>query len=398
MTARVVKIGKRSWVAGLSWWAHEDIPSKAERIEDAERLNASWEALRISESIVQGGYCAPIPGVKNPSKLYSLAAMLADSRREPWLGTFKIADGLYWYIAVRDRHAILLDGDVIGSEAEILAAREHHSGYTDWNYIDGNLADLEEMLEGIDAKPTKLKSLKGGNYAPVMMGVAAVAAVGILGGGAYWWNAKKQEEEQARLAAIKQFQAQLAANKAPAPVEPAVPALPAPDEWLRACGDVLQPLPLSRHGWEVKQVGCDASSAVVRWEISSGATVADRPEGEVSEQGDSIQQRIALSGVKPRDGEDATDLVEAKLAARAWAQAGGHQLAFTVAAQPPALPGAPAAAPAAAPKQVGVGIEMAASPFQPETVRQLANLPGLRLTQIKTVDAGWHLEGVIYGR
>lgn len=396
MTARVVTIGNQKWVAGMSWRTFEDTPSKTALLNDAEPLKASWAAVRIGEDAIQAGFCAAIEGEK-PSKLRSLAAMMADSRRQPWLGIFKIEEGVWWYIAVRDGHAILPDGDVIGGEQEITDAQDRHSGYTDWQYVKGDLEYLEELLSEIHAKPTRLKSLEGGDYGSVKLAASALAVVGIVAGGAYWWHAKKEADERARLAAIAQFRAQLASSAPPPVAAPAVPAYPQPGDWLRACNEIISPLPLSDRGWLIDQVGCDSTSVVVRRVITDGATVANRPEGEVFEQGDAIQQRIALTGVKPSDGKDSIELVEAKLAARAWAQSGGHQLTFAAPAQPPVLPGA-SAPKAAPPTQVGVVIEMSVSPFRPEMQNGLANLPGLRLTQMKSTDTGWHIEGVIYGR
>jgi hypothetical protein len=397
MVARVVRIGNRDWVAGLSWRSFEDVPSKAELREDAEQLKASWATVRVGEEAVQGGFCKPIEGVKNPNKLCSLAAMMADSHREPWLGIFKIDADLFWYIAVRDGHAILLDGDVIGTEQEILDARERHLAIGDWEYVTGNLDNLKELLDSIDAKPSRLKSLNEDKSKPVMIAAAAVVAVGALGGGAYWWHAKQQADEQARLAAIQSFRARMAASKPQVVTDPNASAMPAPADWLRACGQIMYPLALSRNGWLLDQVGCDSKSVVVRWVIGEGATVANKPPGVVSDDGNADVDRISIGNIKPRDSRDVIALGDAKLAARAWAQAGGYQLAFSGAPEAPHLPGAPAA-PVAPSNQVVVAIDMGVSPLRPESMRQLTSLPGLRLMGMKTTETGWHLEGVIYGR
>lgn len=399
MTARVVKIGKKSWVAGLSWLSCESVPSKAELQKDATHYKASWAAIRLGQEAIQGGFCAPIAGVKNPSKLISLAAMMADSQRQPWLGIFKIEEGVWWYVAVRDGHAILPDGDVIGSEAEIRAAQDAHAGLTGWNYVEGDLAYLQELLSQIDAKPTRLKSLTGTGISPNLVAGAVLAAITVAGGTAYWMHAKQQQQdEDARLAAIHRARV-LAAQKTPLKVVTTTPAAPAPADWLRACGEILHSRQLSEYGWKLDQVGCDSKAAVVRWIALPGASVAHHPPGVISDQGDSIEQRIDLPTITPRDGSDAVALTEAKLAARAWALVKDHQLSFVTIAQPAPLPGSPAPAPqAVAPSQVGVSIDMGPSPLQTAIADQLTSLPGLRLLTLKSTETGYHLDGVIYGR
>lgn len=400
MTARVITIGKHTWVAGLSWLSYDEFPRKSALLEDASQLKSSWVAVRNGQDAIQGGFCAPIEGVKNPTKLRSLAAHLADSQKQPWLGIFELGEGLYWYIAVRDHHAILPDGDVIGDFDTVFAAREGHLGYGDWNPIEGGLALLQDMMADIDVKPPRLKSLTSSNFTPAVATAAAALTVVAIGAGAYhWWHGKKVAEEQARQAAIQRVRDELAAKKPVVSAPASVPALPSPADWLEACGRVLRPLPLSKHGWVVDQVGCDQTSAVVRWAMSAGADVTNRPQGEVSDQGDTIQERISLASIKPREGDDVIDLSDAKIAIRAWTNANGMQApVFAAPAQAPALPGAQAPQAPAAPKQAAVALETGVSPLLPRTMRELSNLPGLRLTLMKQTEAGWHVEGVVYGR
>jgi hypothetical protein len=395
MTARVVRVGKRNWLAGMSWCSFEDIPNKAELGEDAQRLKASWVALRQGESAIQGGFCAPVDGMKGPGKLFSLAAMVADSREQPWLGVFKIDEGLWWYVAVRDEHAILPDGDVIGGQEEIYAARERHSGFTDWNYIEGDLSLLEEFIDGIEAKPTRVKSLAGPNIqlGPLMAGTFALAVA--VGGAGYWWSEQKAAQERARAAAIQRMRAELSGQAQPAQAMSPVQGLPAPDEWLMACKQVIAPLPLSQNGWVLDQVGCVANSVVVRWASQDGATVAGRPAGIVSVQGDAVEQTIPLKGLKGQSPNDTVALGDAKLTVRAWAQAAGFELAMDEAAPPAPLPGANAPQAAPAPGEVKFAMAMGGvSPFGLD----MSALPGLRLTKIQSTDKGWRIEGTIYGR
>lgn len=394
MDASIVKIGKRSWLAGMSWCSFEDIPNRAEMIEDAQRLKASWSALRKGESAIQGGFCAPVAGMKAPGKVFSLAAMLADSRKQPWLGTFKIAEGLWWYIAVRDEHAILPDGDVIGGEAEILAARERHSGYGDWNYIEGDLSLLEELIAEVEAKPTRVHSLTGPNIplGPLVAGTFVTTLA--LGGGGYWWMEQNAAKERERVAAMERLKAELA-NEAKGQVAASgASSMPAPNAWLKACQAVIAPQPLSKDGWLFDKPTCERNTVTVNWVMGEGATTANRPAGVVSAQGDAVLESIALTGLPSNSEDNAIGLDDAKVALRAWAKTRGYGLAFAETAAPVALPGATAAPVAAAVKEVKVVMAMTVSPFGVD----LSSLPGLRLTKIEPTTDGWHVEGNLYGR
>lgn len=389
--ASVVQIGKRRWLAGMTWASYEDAPSKEELREDATRLNATWSALRVGEACIQAGFCSAVEGVK-VAKLYSLAAMLADSRKQPWLGIFKIAEEQWWYVAVRDGHAILPKGDVLGGEEAILAARERHSGYTDWNYIEGDLALLEEMIKDIDEAPTRIKSLEGPPPLHKILVGAGIIGVAVATAGGYWWQ---QEQERARQEAMTRIREQL--TKPSAEVKPAMSTaattMPAAADLLDACAQAVT-LPISQYGWLIDQVSCSVNSATVDWTRQDGATIEARPDGELSADGDKVTQTIGL-GLKQQSADDRIQLDEAWYRLKAWTQAAGFKLTPGAAIPvPAALPGAtPSAETIAAPRQKNVVILVHVSPFELD----LSDLPGLRLSTIKMTSAGWELSGVVYG-
>lgn len=381
--AQVIQLGKRRYLAGMRWSSYEKIPSKSELREDAARLSASWACVRVGEAAIQAGFCEPVDRLKRPAGLYSLAAIIADSRRQPWLGIFRIDDGRWWYIAVRDGHAILPDGDVIGGEEEIRAARDRHSGYTDWEYIDGDAATLLEHIDAQDMKPTPVRALYGSGLpvAPLAAGAALLCAC--LGGVVFW----KHQQAVARQRALVMAQIKAQQEAPPSPLL----TTPMPNAWLSACGQVILALPLSRSGWSLDQVACLAESVTVHWVRSSGATVAQRPQGSVSPPGDAVDQAIPLVLAKSGQ-EDAVPLAEAKLLLQAWAQAAGF--ALTITEPPPPLPGAQPAPSQPPPRpQTLISLESPISPFGLD-VRS----PGLRLTKLTSAGSGWRVEGILYGR
>lgn len=395
--ARIVTINGRQWLAGMSWCSFEDSPGKDELREDARRLHSDWYAVRIAESVIQAGFCEPIEGLKRPSKLYSLAAMLADSREQPWLGIFKIEEGLWWYVAVRDHHAILPDGDVIGGESEVNAARNRHSGYTDWKYVEGDIDLLAEFMSEIDEKPTPVKSLTTANVSAVPIIASAAILLALVGGGYTWWHQKQINEERERAAAMAKMREQLAANKAPIVAAPS-PLLTtaAPNAWRDACAQIILKLPISRYGWALGDVICNQTSVTANWLRLDGATVAQRPDGDLSADGDKIVQTIQFVGLEQKGADNATDLQNAQLAMRAWAQAVNIRLTMSQNVPPKALPGAAdnaAPAPLAQTPQSIVKFDSPISPFSLD----YRSIPGLRLTSIKSSASGWSVEGVLYG-
>lgn len=401
MAARVVEVAGRQWVAGLDWSSFEDIPTKEELRGDANRLfpsedesDVAWCALRVGETAIQGGFCRPVEGIKSPRKLYSLAAMLADSREQPWLGIFNLGNGLWWYVAVRDHHAILPDGDVIGGQEEILAVREHHSGYADWNYIEGDLDVLANVIGEIDARPTPLRSLsEKRNWKLPLVGTALALSLAV--GGAYWWKEKKAQEERERVEAMERMRAQLAANKKPQALPlPPSPLLttPSADKVLSGCGSAVRSLPLSTYGWSLESFSCSVSAATVVWFRDVGATVILRPEGDLASSGDRITQSIPL-GLELHGEDDSIPLKEAELAMRAWAQTANIAADITRPVPVPKLPGvADEQMPPPAP-QMQVILNLSIPPFSLDFSR----IPGFRINQVKSKETGWEIQGVLYG-
>lgn len=400
--ARIIQIGKRRWLAGMSWLAYEDSPSTAELKADAARKSAGWVAVRNAQDYKQAGFCAALEG-ETTRNLYSLAAKLAESKTQPWLGVYRLSEegeeGLWWYIAVRDNHAILPDGDVVGSEDDIRAAQERHSGFLDWNHFEGKLEDLAAMLEEITEKSSPVKSLQGNSLAR-KIAAGVLVGVGAAGGGGWWWY-QHRAEEQERLAAMARLRAQLQSPHqptVPAPVVAAAPTYPSPSDWLQGCGYAVLDQPLSQSGWALEQASCKPGQAVLRWRRGDGATVEARPEGVVSDGGEVVTEVILLPAPAAADLGDMVDRQQAEMLLRGWVQSAGFSLKALGAATPsPAgqtaatRDGAPAA-PAFTERTFD--LDLSVSPFN----LNFGSLPGLRLTSLESTATGWAVHGVLYGK
>jgi hypothetical protein len=379
----------------MSWCSFEDVPNKEEIQSDAQRLNASWTCIRVNDTVIQGGFCSPVGDDKYPTKLYSLAAMLADSREQPWLGIFKIEEGVWWYIAVRDGNAILPDGDIVGGEEEIRTAQERHSGYQDWKYFEGDLDFLSEFLAGIKAKPTPVRSLTRRKL-PATQIIASLLTLSIITGSGYMWmDHKKQVAEKERADAMAKAKAAMLAGQAPVVLPSPLLTTPEPNDWLFACRSIILDLPLSQNGWSFSQVECNTESVIVHWIRQNGATVANMPEGVLGQEGNNVEQTIPLPGFNKNGINDALDLPAEKVLLRAWAQTAGFTLSLNEAAPALLLPGATAVpAVSAQASQTNFKLEVTVSPLNLD----MSIIPGLRLTKISSAGTGWNIEGMLYGR
>lgn len=396
MSAQVIQIGKRRWLAGMDWRTYADLPSTEEIKQDAEQTDSTWVALRTGEYSIQGGFCPALQDVSlghlngRINGLYSLAAMLADSRQQPWLGTFKLADDLWWYIAVRDGHAIIPKGDVLGDREIIDAARDEHSGLTDWNYVSGDLTLLESLIDEVlsKEKPTPIKSLNVNWKLRNAMAAAGLITFAVLASGAYWWKDQADKKAAAELALIR---AQALQNLPPPITASNVKSYPFASELFASCASRLD-REISEFGWVIDDVSCDTKQAMFVWKRMNGATIEYRPDGTLSEDGMTVTRAIDLS-IEQSSSDDRTELTNARHKLLAWAQAGNISLSFqSVEAQ--ALPGSDPNAAPPPPPEIGVTINLTFSPFDLD----LSKIPGLRIHNIKPDKQGqWTLNGVLYG-
>lgn len=391
MGTRIVQIGKTKWLAGLDWRSFEDTPTKTEIRDDAEQMGMEWYAVRDGSEVIQCGFGnPPSRDVSRPNAIFSLAAMLADSEQQPWLGIFKIEDGLWWYIAVRDGHAILPDGDLIGDEMAIREAQERHSGYGDWNYIEGELSDLAARIEGIKAKKTAVKTLKSGGM-PSTKSIAIGAVVAGLVGGYGWWH---HHVETTRSAMLTQQMALRKMRDAIAKRPPVVPSplLSTPDAtaWLAACRDAVETVPLSVHGWLLQDVACSTSMATLHWKRGPGATVAVTPKGQLQDE-DTINETVPLRIMPGSDR--ALPLDEAKRRFIASLQKTGIPVQLAQSAAPVLLPGQTAAAVAPTAPKLDFSFSTTLPPFDLDV-----SVPGLRLNRIQSSGNLWQVGGTLYGK
>ncbi|VVE36865.1 type 4b pilus protein PilO2 [Pandoraea terrigena] len=407
--AEIVTIGRRRWLIGMRWRSYEVQPERAELAEEAATMGTDWIARRVGDEAIQVGF-SPALSSGWPSKVYSLAALLADSHKVPWAGAFDLGDGLWWYIAVRDNYGMMPDGDVVGSYEDILRARQEHGSLEDFNHVNGTLGNLEELISRARAKRTGIESLTASRYsARVVLG--GVAAIVCLGGVYLSYQHSANVKEQKRQALVH---AQVAANARKAAQDAApdsgkiLRSSPNPAAWLDACRQAVYTQPPWHNGWQLVTFHCAGSRLLVGWKRGPGATIAYAPpDAVISEDGNGASQSVVLPlPPGPQGKDDAIALRDARAALILWSQE--HGIAVSISAMPGSPPkerGAAAlgkAQPAPVPA-IQFSFSVPAAPF----ALDFSSVPGLRLSEMDLGDvagkaggraAYWKISGVVYGR
>lgn len=397
----VVEIHGKPYYLGMHWYSYEITPQLGEIQERADLIDAQSYVLRVGESALQVGFCdASFDDL--PSGTLSLAALLADGAPQPWLGSFEIAPGRWWYIAVRDNNAVLPNGDILGTEEEITQAQGEHAAYIDWNYHGGTLDDLGKMVATIEAKGSRqrLKSVRTTPTQRRRQFIAAGATAIALAAGAagYWYYDDQQAQEVMQLQRDRQArlkQGKVDAAKA-AFVSPFY-TTPAPAKVLDACRQVFAATPISNNGWVADRITCTASAATIEWTRGEGASVRHMPAGVVTDDGEKGTQIVPFSlQADPESADGLVKLADAKMALLAWAQEGGFTFKATP-LPPPQIPDGvdPKDLPPVLPALSFV-IGSTVSPL--DMAEDFSSYPGLRLTTLKESPTGWITEGVLYGK
>ena len=385
MTASVVEVDRRNWLVGLQWRSYETPPSARDIRDEGASLDADWQVARRGGEAIQTGFAARPGDVRSPRGLRSLAAAVASLQPQPWLGIFQIAAEVWWFIAVRDGHAILPDGDVVGSRAEIEEARARYSGYDDWNLIVGDAQDLTRLLKAARRRSAQIRSLSG---PPEWLILALIATGMILAAGSLmWWktalDAATTRDRAAQAARFRAARDQLAAAASP------LSGHPSPAEWLAACGAATKNLPLSYGGWQLAEYECETAEAHIVWHRGPGATPLHAPPGAITAGGDQIKELIPLAA-GTGGGGDLLSLgdAERRLYGLLLPLGGSLQTTPRPAALTPAAIGRPKL-----PSALAFQVALPVSPYLVAWDR----VPGLLLDSAKTAGSGWTVKGVLYG-
>lgn len=291
---------KRTFVAGM-YWRHEDRFPNRKALLEGTRNRDYWVATRRTRAgSIQSGFCEPLEETGRPGKplkkaVYSLAGAVAEMMEDPWLGIFDLGDGLYWYIAVRDNHEILPDGDVIGDFDTVNQARQGHAAYGDWKSLpDDNIKSLGEILKKFK-KPPRIRDLRRKPWVPVVFygGATALVVGSALGGLVYYHHYEAQVAAEKRMVLMRRMAVIRAmdAKKAAANVPWRTTAMPS--HFISTCLNAVSAVRFSENGWILQNVSCQSGvsgawTASANWLRGPGSTALNHPDGQLTKKGNAV--------------------------------------------------------------------------------------------------------------
>lgn len=299
---------KRTFVAGM-YWRHEDrFPNRKSLLEGSRNRDYWVTTRRTRAGSIQSGFCEPLEDAGRTDKplkktVYSLAGAVAEIMEDPWLGIFDLGDGLYWYIAVRDNHEILPDGDIIGDFDTVNRARQLHVAYGDWKSLpDDNIESLGEILKKT-RKPPRIKDLRRKIWVPMVFygGTTALVVGSALGGMIYYHHYEERIIEEKRIALMHRIAVTRAmdAKKAAANVPWRTTAMPS--RFISACLNRAFDVKFSEKGWVLQNIWCQSGvggtwTASADWMRGIGSTALNHPEGQLAKNGNAVVNDLFGAG------------------------------------------------------------------------------------------------------
>lgn len=332
---------KGGFAIGLTWHHEEKQPSKSVLRAVALELgrNVRWGVVHESaEGAIQTGFCEAIAGAK-PAGLKPLAAIVAGQHRQPWRGLFHLQGSLYWYIAVRQGHAVIAGGDRVGTLEELAPVRERHRALGEWTEVEGTVRDLANMArasKGVSA----MRDVLTGPWKSTSYTVAAAAGVAALFvGGWYWYDQQQEAEREGQLMRQRAIAAAQRANEAAR--QRAVPWVDeaTPTAFLQACRRAWDRQALADAGWTLSSWRCKpATSTALTIETTwkrEGGLAANAP-GALSADGN----QATATGNAPAAFQPSSRAVNRPAEAQRsmWTYAQGTGVGLQLTSPPPLLP------------------------------------------------------------
>lgn len=380
---------KGMFAVGLSW-RHEETVPKANTLRALSADMGKWGAVyQASGGGVQVGFCEPIDGLRKPGKARSLAAAVADEFTQPWRGIFEVEPGLFWYVAVRDGQEILNDGDLVGTQDDVLRVWAEHDRLSGWKT---ELTDkpLDLIADAIKAK-SKVPRLRDLSYNPTTLyiGAGAVGAVLLAAVGVGMYIHSKHEEDiaQRQLFAARAAAAAAAATaNARAAIVP-WSALPLAQDVFTQCQAQWDQQAIGVKGWALIDWSCSVDAAGVtigtKWKRNGG--VANDAPGNLDDGGETSTREIVVPATYADLNQDALTGEAAPRAMYTVAQKYGlkMQLDKSVVLVPKETPDAPTVT---APKPwlpLPMSMELRAPPWLQVGAAPFDDVIGLRIASVE---------------
>lgn len=316
----------RLWALGL-WWQMLESPKGSRREARAKVADLEEQpnrlAIRRMGDEAQAGY-GIVAGedAKPKTKLFSLAAALADAVGGTWVGSFPLEGGKVWILGVV-KGVVLPDGDrVVEAAAGEEVFREVFHILESWDAVHDGFQDpseaaifIERGLERAE-RLCPLEPLHRKFLGPRALWFFAA----LLVGAAVLWSFgqyKAAQAEKLRLAQLAQVQAQLAAKRAAQAKaaqamrpEQAFPEVwrkePAPSAVLAQCREFYAPMGVSERGWMRVGGVCGREGLSLEWKRGELGSFLALPEGAAFDPKDpnrAVSRIKAPQALPPRPAE-----------------------------------------------------------------------------------------------
>lgn len=432
-----VEINGHGYVSNLFWQPLNNARSYMAEAKTFGKQNG-WDIVAIRRGTrIQAGFVDS--GSRNLKGMYSLAASLATQLGDSWLGAFRLKDGRYAVVGVHEMLICPGLDRLCGAEEAKQLLTDAHNTYTfdsDSIFAPPELEfasqdrDIYQLLSAKSIrKDNRLKQLTFGMSTRqlVMGGVGALLAVGAVVG-YMQWDAHQQAVRDRRMAieraAAKKHLDELN-ETARHKLEQAALAhpwaiQPNPSDFIAACAQRTNALPLSVRGWTFSSAACAGDAVVVAYARDGGTVDGIRlaaPDifGVPAVFSGGEQATITLPLRVPAGGDDVVavpdEVMSAFMTHFQQIDITPHLEERQVTIAPPKVPEGqpPLPAPVAPWRQFHFSFDGPVAPplhFVGDSrgTGALGRIPGLRVdtvtTTLKPEDATltWHVEGNIYAK
>lgn len=272
---RSVKIGGKYYYAGLEW----ETLSSTESVKDKlKEYKSGYYCVRNLSGMTNIAYAEELDG--KYKKLPSLASAVANAKKEPWCGYFKVEEDLYWYIAVRDNQAIITDADIIGTEEEIKKIFEDNLSLG-WDAVIENGAE-NDIINLINEKPSYVLRVNNSLYTYMAVTLAVLISLFVL----YHIFYKKHEIKPVFV------------PKVFTPKKLKVPGykfLPKPLAVFNSCKKALLRTAANYSGWKLTGFKCTGNGIIYSYNKQKFANAFIAPKGKLSTSGTKITDNLSLN-------------------------------------------------------------------------------------------------------
>ncbi len=415
----LLKIGKRTYAAGLDAWLSVETHTKAVKVarKKAKSLKFAVFALRPSP-VPQIGLLKEFPKGRLKGQVYSLAAAVAGAQPESWSGLFALPSGKWWVLSIFNG-VIVSNGDLLTDEPTARAQFDKELSRLPGDIQPVEISDPDESVRWLTKNagnkyPTILRKTQDNS---ILMAGGALLGAAAIGGGFWWYHeqtiaAKRKADHLAllrMLAAEKKHQEQVQskANVAKA-VPPPWTGKPDYTTWSKAVKTLAASLPLAERGWSLSDISCGQVACSATWRRGFGVTVLDAPQGDMAANGDVVTTNYPLSFNGDSSRGAIIDVATPVSGTDRWLQGWIQSLGVNGNVQSPTV-GMMGGYPIPGHTTIGASGKLPPAPTWTTKTFSLSlpvppwratalNLPGLVVNSVTWRPGGnWHLTGALYG-